>query len=158
MRVIKAPNEIDPYVSCTLFLAGSIEQGEAVEWQKMVARRLSDLDGVIWNPRREVWDSSWEQDLANADFKEQVEWEWNGLGMADITAFYFDPATKSPITLMELGYVTGLSCEDVIVYCPKGFWRKGNVDVICALNKIPVYETEEEFIKALRTKVLQYPY
>ena len=154
MKLVKPPEPTEIWDACTLFLAGSIEQDKATRWQDRVIAYLKDLDITIWNPRRDNWDSSWEQDINNDAFREQVEWEWNALGSCDITVFYFDPDTKSPITLMEFGYITGLSCEDVLVYCPKGFWRKGNIDVICSLNKIPVFETEEEFLKALRAKII----
>jgi hypothetical protein len=157
MRAIKAPNPINTgrtTLEVKLFLAGSIEQGKAIDWQQAVIDRLTDLDGVIWNPRREVWDSTWEQDINNPPFKEQVMWELGAIEVANIVAFYFEPNTLSPITMMELGFVCGLTSMNVLVYCPKGFWRKGNVDVICELHNIPVYETEEEFMEALRTKVI----
>lgn len=32
---------------------------------------------------------------------------------------------------MELGLCAGLFPEKVIVICPDGFWRKGNVDIVC---------------------------
>ena len=45
--------------------------------------------------------------------------------------FYFDPNTKAPISLMELGLVSQLEKTKVIVCCPNGFYRKGNVEVMC---------------------------
>jgi hypothetical protein len=43
-----------------------------------------------------------------------------------VICVYFDPKGQSPITLLELGLFHD---KDIIVCCPEGFWRKGNVDV-----------------------------
>jgi hypothetical protein len=48
---------------------------------------------------------------------------------ADLIALYFDPKTKSPISLLELGLFA--NSKKLVVCCPEGFWRKGNVDVVC---------------------------
>ena len=42
---------------------------------------------------------------------------------------YFDPETKSPITLLELGLYA--RSGKLVVCCPHGFWRRGNVDIVC---------------------------
>lgn len=129
MRVVKAPEKYIT-VDWTLFLAGSIEMGAAVDWQTHLTDRLADLKyATILNPRRDDWDSSWEQKIENDQFREQVQWELRGLARADCIAVYFDPETKSPITLMELGLWA--SSGKLIVCCPEGYWRKGNVDIVC---------------------------
>jgi len=58
-----------------------------------------------------------------------VEWELNALEKANIIAMYFEPGTKSPVSLLELGLFAHTG--RMIVCCPDGFWRKGNVDVVC---------------------------
>ena len=88
-------------VSVALF--GSIEQGKAEDWQKVCIELLKGYDIDIYSPRRDHWDASWIQSIDNPQFKAQVEWELTVLECADIRMFYFDPATKSPITLMEIG-------------------------------------------------------
>src|SRR5262249_2023418 len=87
----------------SLFLAGSIEMGTAEDWQAHVERGLQDLDVVLLNPRREGWDASWEQSISNPQFREQVEWELEGLERASWVVMYFSPSTKAPVTLLELG-------------------------------------------------------
>ena len=84
---------------------------------------------VILNPRRDDWDSTWLQEIDNPKFREQVMWELDALEEADIIVMYFDPNTKSPISLLELGLFA--RSKKLIVYCPDGFWRKGNVDIVC---------------------------
>ena len=147
MRVYKAPAR---YVwdesDVLLFLAGSIEMGKADNWQSRITRKLEDeRDLVILNPRRDDWDSSWEQSIKNPQFKEQVEWELDGLELADTIILYFDPNTKSPISLLELGLHAR---EDkMIVVCPDGFWRKGNVDIVCKRFNIPLYNSFDDYKK-----------
>src|SRR5262245_36308977 len=87
----------------SIFLAGSIEMGAAEDWQHRVEQQLADLDIVLLNPRREAWDASWVQALDNPPFREQVEWELEGLERASLVAMYFAPATRAPVTLLELG-------------------------------------------------------
>jgi hypothetical protein len=127
MQVLKPPGKIHgqrPWI----FLAGSIEMGAAVDWQSQLTEKLSSLPGTIFNPRRDDWDSSWTQSIENDKFVEQVQWELDGLEAADLICLYFDPATKSPITLLELGLYA--RSKKVILCCPEGFWRKGNVDIV----------------------------
>lgn len=150
MVEIKAPNKV-PQSSGKpkLFLAGSIEMGKAEQWQDKVAKELSGLDLIILNPRREDWDSSWEQKIDNPQFREQVEWELSNIKSADMVVFYFDRATLSPITLLELGYTVN-DAEGVFVCCPEGYWRKGNVDIVCAKHNVTTVDTLDGLIGAVK--------
>lgn len=65
--IIKAPNELQDGLS--VFLAGSIEMGSAENWQARVERELADYDVLIFNPRRDDWDSSWVQSINNPRFR-----------------------------------------------------------------------------------------
>lgn len=114
----------------SVFLAGSIEQGTAEEWQTGLCDILSDSFNVF-NPRRNAWDDSWEQTYESPQFYQQVDWELRHLEMADIVFFYFAPNTKSPITLLELGICAASKPERCYVCCPEGYWRRGNVEMIC---------------------------
>lgn len=143
MRVIKAPQSLD-FQGSSVFLAGSIEMGKAVDWQTQVTNALSDYDVTILNPRRDDWDSSWKQEISNPQFNEQVTWELNALDMADVIAMYFDPKTQSPISLLELGLYA--DTQKLVVCCPDGFWRKGNVDIVCKRKDIPQVLTLEGLI------------
>ena len=114
----------------TVFLSGSIEMGSAIPWQEALVQEMDNPNILFLNPRREDWDETWKQNIENEQFYEQVSWELNGLQLCDIAVVVFDPNTKSPITLMELGLLVGMN-KLILVYCPEGFWRKGNVDIIC---------------------------
>lgn len=132
MAIFKPPTFI-PYVLCDknkyVFLAGSIEMGTAENWQTHAEKRLEEIGMDVLNPRRDDWDSSWEQSIDNPHFYDQVTWELRGLDLAKYIIMYFDPNTKSPISLLELGLHA--QSDKLIVICPDGFWRKGNVDIVC---------------------------
>lgn len=136
----------------SVFLAGSIEQGTTVDWQADFTQGLQDLDITVLNPRRNAWDASWPQSMEFAPFREQVEWELEAQEKADLIAFYFVPTTRSPITLLELGLAAGR--RRAIVCCPDGFWRKGNVDVMCSRYCIPQVATLHELLLRVRSDVL----
>jgi len=151
-KEIQSPNELKKEKGyTTVFLAGSIEMGEAEDWQKEIIDTLEDENIIFLNPRRDDWDSTWKQEKTDKNFREQVTWELTALEFADIIALYIDPNTQARITLLELG----LHARDgkLIVCCPKGFDRKGNIDITCDLYKIKQVDTLEDLIEELRKKV-----
>lgn len=152
MKVIKAPNSIRNNSGKTvIFLAGSIEQGKAEDWQSSAEQMLEGYDAIVLNPRRDDWDPTWEQTEENAQFRKQVKWELKGLGMADHIIFYFQPGTQSPISLLELGAFA--DNYNTVVVCPKGFWRKGNIDIFCESKDIEVFDTLEDAINEIKTQL-----
>ena len=152
MQEVKAPN---PYKGSKfkIFLAGSIEMGKAEPWQDKLVKSFKNDDIMFLNPRRDDWDESWKQEIGNKQFREQVEWELQGMEDSDVIVMYFDPKTKSPITLMELG-LHAKETKPLIVCCPDGFWRKGNVDIVCAFYKNAILvEDFDELVEALRSNL-----
>ena len=143
---VKAPGQYDT-VRYSIFLAGAIDQGLAEDWQKKVARSLDDLDILILNPRRDDWDSSWEQSIDNPQFKEQVLWEVRAQEAADLVVFVFTKDSKAPITFFEFG-VFGTS-KDAIVCAEEGFYRQGNLDIYCEYYNVPMYHNLDEMIADL---------
>ena len=154
MEVIKAPENTSWNIQnhTTVFLAGSIEMGKAEDWQAVIPELFKDRDKLTFlNPRRDDWDSSWEQKESNPQFSKQVNWEMDMLDACDIIFMYFSPETKSPISLLELGLYA--KSHKMIVCCPDEFWRKGNVDIACSRYGIPIYNTLEAAIGRLRTRL-----
>lgn len=151
MIELKAPGRINIRSDIKkIFLAGSIEMGKAEMWQDRLANELIDKNVVLFNPRRDDWDSSWVQDpTPGTQFHEQVSWELEHIQRSDLVVFYFDPATQSPITLLELGYVIG-SGKRALVCCPDDYFRKGNVVITSKLREIPVLDSFEELLAQLR--------
>lgn len=134
-----------------IFLAGSIDMGQAVNWQAEVEKKLQDEAVLILNPRRNDWQDDWLPVSSNPYFREQVEWELEALEQADIIIMYFAPDSKSPITLLELGLYARKG--NVMMVCPEGFWRKGNVDITAERYNIAQYETINELLDAVREKI-----
>lgn len=140
LREIKAPNSYNHLPRPYIFLAGSIEMGTAENWQEKVAKMFPSA--TILNPRRDDWDTSWKQSIDNPQFREQVEWELKAQEDADLIVMHFDQTTKSPITLLELGLFT--HSHKLVVHCPEGYWRKGNVDIVCQRYGVKTVNSIEE--------------
>ncbi len=95
------------------------------------------------------WNTQLEQSLQCPEFVEQVNWELDHIEKADKIIFYLAPDTSAPITLLELGGCSMAFPKKCIVVCPKPFWRKGNVDVICERYGITQVSTLEEAVQKL---------
>ena len=147
--VLKAPEPYEQDDRMAIFLGGAIDMGAAENWQDRLTKDLSDYNElVILNPRRDDWDSSWKQDpTPGTQFYEQVEWELECQEQADVNIYYFTADSKAPITLLELGLFND---DNVVVCCPKEFYRYGNVKMVCERYGINMVETYDELLKLLR--------
>lgn len=149
MSEYKAPERY-PKHGLKLFLGGSIEMGKAEKWQEKVVAHLEENgynDVIILNPRRDDWDSTWEQSpLPGSKFYEQVEWELKAQESSTIICYYFAKDTMSPITLLELGLYGCRDDKDVIVYVDKDYLRHGNVVMTCKMYGINYTESYEDFL------------
>ena len=152
--IVITPPSVVPLITYnpSVFLAGSIEMDKAELWQDKLITELADLDITILNPRRADWDSTWVCTKDNPQFREQVEWELNGLRQANAIAMYLAPGTVSPISLLELGLFINQYGYDgkLFVCCPDGFARKGNVDIVCERFGVPVYTDWVTWVAAIR--------
>lgn len=149
--IIKAPGSLEGKVIPRIFLAGSIDNGTAEDWQDKLSKELDDLDIVIFNPRRDNWDATWKQTIKNPKFKEQVEWEDDKMIASDIIAMHFTKDSKSPITLLEYGL--NIHSQKLIVYAEDGFYRLGNLEVLSDRYNIELVESWDNFIKLIRANV-----
>jgi hypothetical protein len=126
--------------SLSVFLAGTIDMGNSYDWQKAATTRFLRHNITVFNPRRDEWDSSWEQSFEAPQFSQQVNWELDALEKANLILLHFDKDSLSPISLLELGLYA--ASDKLIVNCPKGFYRKGNVDIVCNRFNVPLFEGE----------------
>lgn len=133
-----------------IFLAGSIDGGQAPDWQGEVITALGDCDVAIFNPRRTSWDARSKPDAADPAFRQQVEWELAGLEQADVIAMYLAPSSLAPISLLELGLHAGST--KLILCCEDGFWRKGNVDIVAQRWNIDCVPDLAALTQVLRAK------
>jgi len=132
------PPEAPIFQEFSVFFAGSIEMGKAIQWQQQLAVHLQDLPISMYNPRRGKWDPKATQDAKNEAFRHQVEWELDALQKAKVICFFFDWTTMSPVTLCELGLWA--HSAKVVVCCDRRYWKGGNVHLVCERYGIPLVE------------------
>lgn len=65
---------------------------------------------------------------------------------------YFAPNSKSPISLLE----TGLFKDKLLVCCPEGFYKKGNIDIVCKRNNIPQINDLNKAIKEIKIQIKEH--
>ena len=132
------------------------------KWLTMKYNKKINYTGKVWCPstKNNSWiayrngtafitgNSTWEQSIENPKFKEQVDWELDKLEVSDLIVIYFDKNGMAPITLLELGLYAPE--KHMIVCCPDGYWRKGNVDIVCDRYGIKTVETLEDLINYIR--------
>ncbi|KAF2096151.1 hypothetical protein NA57DRAFT_59209 [Rhizodiscina lignyota] len=135
-----------------IFLSGTIERGHT-DWRQYLTRGVAHQPVTFLNPHRDDWDSSWTEDISFEPFREQVEWEMSMMDRADIVAVYFARTTEAPITLLELGLNARNAQNKVIVCCPDGYKKKGNVQIVCARFGIEFTESIQKLLGAVSNRV-----
>ncbi|KAF2629714.1 hypothetical protein BU25DRAFT_388940 [Macroventuria anomochaeta] len=156
--VIYKPPTRTPITTPSVILYGSIEPStpSSPDWQTHLSTSLSDLPITIINPVCEAWDSTWVEDISDVRFKEQAEWEMDHAKVADVIAFYFKPGTLTPVSLLELGMYAAMyeGMGKVAVCAPQGFYKRGNVQIVCGRFGVELVGTLEELEKAVRVRLL----
>lgn len=155
MELYKAPHKYPSDNKYTIFFGGSIEMGKAEMWQNSLAEDLNEFDVRILSPRRDFFDAEQKQSIDNPYFKEQVTWELDGLDRADLIVMYLQPDTLSPISLMEIGlYINTLDWnKQMIICCPDGFWRKGNIEIL--VDRFPFHCTLFSTYDELKSNLIE---
>jgi hypothetical protein len=118
-----------------------------------MAQRLCSLGIIVFNPRRDDWNKNLEQSIRCPQFVEQVRWEQKYIKKTDLVLFYFAPDSKSPVTMLELGETINTP-NRCVVFCPEGFWRKGNVDLFCIDNNISMVSSFDEMFSYIENMFL----
>ena len=113
-----------------LFLAGGIS--DCHDWQKEMADTLmsrdKDRDYWIVNPRRKNFNTAKPEESVK-----QIQWEHEGLEIADVVSYWFAKETLCPITLFELGLKLGKH-SNVIVGIHPEYKRKRDLEI-----QVPLY-------------------
>ena len=149
-QIIRAPSNAVAEGVKSVFLAGAISKAEARDWREELCAALADAPITIYNPHRPDWDGSWREDINFAPYREQVEWELEKQDQADIVVVFFHPDTQAPISLLELGLCARVPGK-AIVCCPEGYWKRGNVQVVC--KKLEIEMVEE--VSGLKDAILK---
>lgn len=151
MKSFKPPHLIELNGLKSIFLAGTIDNGNSEDWQSRVEDYFKNYSINLYNPRRKAWDSSWEQTFENPQFFQQVTWELDALEKADYIIMYFAEGSKSPISLLELGLMA--KSGKLLVYCPDSFYRKGNIQIVCNKYNIPMYKNLPKLLEKLENEI-----
>ena len=76
-------------------------------------------------------------------------------------AMYLHLGTISPISLMELGLF--IKTKKIVICCPDGFHRRGNIQVMCDEYNGKLVATLDELVKEVKDRMkgsynrLEYP-
>lgn len=152
-ELVRSPQPVPADDRLKVFLAGSIDMGGSADWQAQVARELADEGVVLLNPRREDWNPAWKPVAEEPEFRRQVEWELSALQRADVIAMYLAPGSQAPVSLLELGLHAGSG--KVLLACPDGFWRKGNVDIVAQRYGIARYDSLPALVQGVRARLAE---
>ena len=144
----------------TVFLAGSTNNDDAkdeLDWRAFITDSLADIpDLTIINPYRPDWDN-WREDETFDPFVEQVNWELDMLDCADLIVVYFHPDTVASISMLEFGLNARGSSKNIpqqhIICCPDGYFKKGNVAIVCKRLGIELVESDDELRDAIVEKL-----
>lgn len=128
----------------SIFLGGSIEDGNAPNWQPEAAQILDKMGYDVYNPRREKWGT-----LEQKELEFQINWELTGIETADIVLINLVSGTKSPISLLELGLCAGNPYMTPYVVCQPDFYRYTNVKVVCDRFGLKLLSSLEEFYASI---------
>ncbi|KAL7931197.1 hypothetical protein V8C35DRAFT_310648 [Trichoderma chlorosporum] len=143
-QIIRAPSKEPVNNVKSLFLAGTTTSVGNVDWRETLSASLSKYPITIFNPNRPDWDNTWREDITFDPYQEQVLWELDKQDKADLVVVYFHPATVAPISLPEFGLSARIPGK-VIAVAPQGYWKRGNVQIVCHKYGIEFLDNIEKF-------------
>jgi hypothetical protein len=138
--IVKPPQHYNPDRP-SVFLAGSIEQGKAEDWQVKVAQEIDSDQVIVYNPRRDRW-----TELDQKQLDDQIMWEQRYLFKSSFGFFYFAPDTTSVVSMLELGQVlestrySGEASYQFIAVHPK-YFRRENIKFTCGKYGVAVFDS-----------------
>lgn len=127
----------------TVFLAGTIDNGDSSNWQEDLIENCQDLNVTFFNPRRKEWTPN----PTREEMEYQIKWEQQHLDMADLIIMCLRDNSKSPISLLELGLYA--QSKKIIVFCNPAFYRWDNVRLTCEKYEIPLYRFDLNTIRSI---------
>lgn len=119
----------------TIFLAGTIDMGNSVDWQGRLVEIFSSNEGryILYNPRRDSFTATLEE------MEYQVNWELEHLEKSQIIVMNILGSSKSPVTLLEMGLF--MKSGKLLVACEPEYYRHDNVRITCAKYNVPLYDS-----------------
>lgn len=139
-NVITAPDPVTYGVTdATIFLAGAIDMGAAVDWQAYVIEKLADDNVTIVNPRRAKFDDS--------TLDEQIAWELDALEKVDYIFMWFPKDAKAPISFFETGLY--LRSGKIIIGAESGFYRRRNLELTTNRYHVTLHDSIQSMLAML---------
>lgn len=137
--------------SIKVFLAGSMDrdwQNELIQkWNKTVANNFPKAITFV-NPRRKDWDSTWKNSYRDSNFYQQTKWELSTMKQCDYIVVHLTKASQAPISLLELGLHAHTG--KVLLLREDGFWKEGNIDIVCEEYGIKQFDQLDDIIAFLQ--------
>ncbi len=135
-NVIIAPNPFDTS-GYKVYLAGAIDMGDAVNWQKQVIKALANNTGlVLLNPRRAKF--------TKETIDQQINWELHAMESADAILMWFPKEAEAPISFLETGLY--LQSGKLVLGAEKGFFRRRNLELTTEFYKVKLWGHLDELV------------
>lgn len=136
VKIITAPEPFYPPMHQgwkSIFLAGAIDMGAAVQWQGEVEKLLPYNNLILLNPRR--------AEFTPDTIDEQVLWELDMMTKADVVMMWFPKDSKAPVAMFE----AGLWCQSgkLVIGAEQGFYRRRNLELYAQWFGLQLEETLE---------------
>lgn len=151
VKVVNSPERVEHVTNKSIFLAGTTTKTGEPDWRETLIDALAEHVVTIFNPDRSDWDSTWKEDFSDPRWVEQVQWELDMQEAADIVVVFLHGISAAPISLMELGLCA--RSGKAIVCAAEGYCKKGNVEAVCRMYKLPFVTTEDDLRKAILQKI-----
>ncbi|KAI5460448.1 hypothetical protein BGZ63DRAFT_387257 [Mariannaea sp. PMI_226] len=152
-KIVRAPQPPGQFKWPSIFLAGTISAPGEPDWREDVSKALAYQPLVIFNPKRDDWDSTWKESLSDSRWAEQIQWELDMQDQATIVAVFFDATTDAPTSLSEMGLAA--RAGKLIACALDGYSKRGYVEAVCRQYKATFVTTEEDFKMAVRSKMVE---
>lgn len=146
MQTIKPNQKITQKEGMHIFLAGSVQTSGEQPWRDQLINALTNESVTLFDPRT----TSYGAGASSDEFKTHVNWELEALEESDLVVMYLDAASQSPISLIELGLYA--QSEKLIVCCADGFWKKGNVEIVCERYGVHQVAKLEDLITEIKRR------
>lgn len=116
----------------SVFFAGTIDNGDSLNWQEELSNMLNSININIYSPRCLKWNPN----CTKEELDNQIKWEQKYLDKSDMIIMVLLDESKSPISLLELGLYA--KSKKIIVFCTPKFYRYDNVRLTCEKYNIPL--------------------
>jgi len=132
----------------SVFLAGAIDMGSAVNWQSYVISKLQDYhdDLILVNPRRPKFTPD--------TLDEQIYWELNALDEVDVVFMWFPKDAKAPISFLETGLY--FNSNKIVLGAEEGFYRRRNLEITSRLCDEPLLNDLDTMILEIVCRYEEY--